>query len=933
MKDKCITKLSKEREVLQAQLDDVRPTLGSTKVTVVDEPLRTPEKCHWDYLLAEVMWLREDIVSERKWKSSQWKKLDKELGKHKYIVDRASGVDLTEQYLLKTSAFLANEVEKFWKGITQLAAHRVSKLQAELKRVDNQKRLDQLVHRTELLVRDEDDDTTNVAKRPRVEPQSHELLDSITAEMTKAQPQGNSFATMQISVPVPSLFRGQMREYQHIGMQWLSTLHDRGLNGILADEMGLGKTIQTIALLGHLACEKNIWGPHLIVVPTSVMLNWEIEFKKFLPGFKILTYFGSPKERREKRIGWSHPNSFHVCIVSYTLVLQDASVFRKKNWHYLILDEAHQIKNFKSQRWQNLLTFKTERRLLLTGTPLQNDLIELWSLLHFLMPTIFTSHSEFQEWFSEPLSKAIENSNLDSHRNLIHRLHALIKPFLLRRLKRDVEKQMPSKYEHVIPVSLSRRQKSLYNEFMNKRSEGGLMNVLMQLRKICNHPELLAPREVRSSYFFLEKIDKYIPKICFLKSNLPTIAHRGTISAQPQCRPRLWNQFKLEEPKSLHPYFEKFETNDEKKILETRQIWPFLSDISALHMIERIQLPPKFIYSAIERMRETNLEKFAAYTIPVLVNSGASIDPLVKEYYDLVHSVRMLRTFRLPEACYLQWDSGKFIYLKQLLLRLQAGNHKVILFTQMSRMLDIIEAFANQCGFTYVRLDGSTKVTNRQLVVDKFNNDKRIFLFISSTRSGGVGINLTSADSVVFFDSDWNPAMDKQAMDRCHRIGQMRDVNIYRLVSEKTIEENIFAKQLQKRKLDDVVLDSKKGGSFDDPSVRVEELLCELEAGVGGIDRSEIYGTHILWEREEVGGVLPVQLLTAIEDPEDVIVSRKTHHRDEDESYLKLPEIIRLCVSRIVDEQVGPKDDEEEWDLLEEAEWDSNDDSNDDSKC
>ncbi len=181
----------------------------------------------------------------------------------------------------------------------------------------------------------------------------------------------------------------KLREYQHSGLNWLASLHERRLNGILADEMGLGKTLQTIALLAYLACCKGIWGPHLIIVPTSCMVNWEIEFKRFCPGFKVLTYYGSAKIRRDLRAGWTKPSAFHVCITSYQLAVADATSFKRKKWYFLVLDEAHNIKNFKSQRWQTLLAFSSQRRLLLTGTPLQNSLMELWSLMHFLMPHIF----------------------------------------------------------------------------------------------------------------------------------------------------------------------------------------------------------------------------------------------------------------------------------------------------------------------------------------------------------------------------------------------------------------------------------------------------------------------------------------------------------------------------------------------------------------
>ena len=179
------------------------------------------------------------------------------------------------------------------------------------------------------------------------------------------------------------------------------------MNGILADEMGLGKTIQTISMIASLACDKGIWGPHLIVVPTTIIINWEMEFKRWCPALKILTYFGSQKERKLKRQGWSKDNSFHVCITSYKLVIQDHFAFRRKKWYYMVLDEAQNIKNFKSQRWQTLLRFNTRRRLLLTGTPLQNDVMELWSLMHFLMPQIFSNQQDFKEWFSNPFSQSI----------------------------------------------------------------------------------------------------------------------------------------------------------------------------------------------------------------------------------------------------------------------------------------------------------------------------------------------------------------------------------------------------------------------------------------------------------------------------------------------------------------------------------------------
>uniref|UniRef100_A0A8C6LST3 Snf2-related CREBBP activator protein n=1 Tax=Nothobranchius furzeri TaxID=105023 RepID=A0A8C6LST3_NOTFU len=354
----------------------------------------------------------------------------------------------------------------------------------------------------ELLLKEGGLSPPSSSSRPKKE------ISHIAATAESLQPKGYTLATTKVKTPIPFLLHGTLREYQHIGLDWLVTMYEKKLNGILADEMGLGKTIQTIALLAHLACEKGNWGPHLIIVPTSVMLNWEMELKRWCPGFKILTYFGSQKERKLKRQGWTKPNAFHVCITSYKLVLQDHQAFRRKSWRYLILDEAQNIKNFKSQRWQSLLNFNSHRRLLLTGTPLQNSLMELWSLMHFLMPHVFQSHREFKEWFSNPLTGMIEGSQ-EYNEGLVKRLHKVLRPFLLRRIKADVEKQMPKKYEHVVRCRLSKRQRFLYDDFMAQASTRetlasghfmSVINILMQLRKVCNHPNLFDPRPIQSPF-------------------------------------------------------------------------------------------------------------------------------------------------------------------------------------------------------------------------------------------------------------------------------------------------------------------------------------------------------------------------------------------------------------------------------------------------
>eukprot|EP01083_Nonionella_stella_P314463 1132922_1 len=225
----------------------------------------------------------------------------------------------------------------------------------------------------------------------------------------------------------------------------------------------------------------------------------------FLPGFKILAYYGSANERKEKRTGWSTPNRFHVVITSYNVVVQDQVTFRRRAWEYLVLDEAHHIKNFKSKKWQTLLGFNTTHRLLLTGTPLQNNVLELWSLMHFLMPNVFQSQLEFREWFDDPMAGMMAKSQEFRNSTIVQRLHTILRPFLLRRLKRDVAKQLPHKYEHVIRCKLSLRQRRLYDDFMHETrtretlaggSFMGMMSILMQLRKVCNHPDLFEGRPI-----------------------------------------------------------------------------------------------------------------------------------------------------------------------------------------------------------------------------------------------------------------------------------------------------------------------------------------------------------------------------------------------------------------------------------------------------
>ncbi|KAK9788325.1 hypothetical protein WJX73_009601 [Symbiochloris irregularis] len=650
---------------------------------------------------------------------------------------------------------------------------------------------------------------------------SGERMEGAAAMAVAAQPTGHTLQTTKVGTEVPFLLKGSLREYQHIGLDWLVTIYRRRLNGILADEMGLGKTIMTIALLGFLACEEGVWGPHLVVVPTSVMLNWEMEFKKWCPAFKLLTYYGSARERAAKRQGWSKPNAFHICITSYNLILSDAKMFRRKRWKYLILDEAHMIKNWKSQRWQTLLNFNSKRRLLITGTPLQNDLMELWSLMHFLMPQVFASHAQFKDWFHNPLLGMVEGETIN--KGVVDRLHGVLRPFLLRRLKSEVETQLPHKHEHVLRCRLSRRQRALYEDYMassetrNRLSSGGflgILNVLMQLRKVCNHPDLFEAGML-SSWEALE-----VQALALPEASTEPLVHLP--SRDPQRGDDAYGMTLKEalgfspSPASLHAV-DATGLNIPRRETASELYWRVPDALMDLvktaeqraHSMDSIIR--EFMF-AIPKARSPRPVVWCSHPDQSRALEAAQEAVTMQSMFSrrgksLATAIARKQLF-FPDRRLIQFDCGKLQELEGLLRGLRSRGSRALIFTQMARMLDILEVWLNLHAFPYLRLDGSTKPEQRQALMQRFNTNPKLLVFILSTRSGGVGMNLTGADTVIFYDSDWNPAMDAQAQDRCHRIGQTREVHIYRLVSERTVEENILSKSDQKRQLDYLAIQS-----------------------------------------------------------------------------------------------------------------------------
>ncbi|KAJ5175528.1 Helicase swr1 [Penicillium canariense] len=770
-----------------------------------------------------------------------------------------------------------------------------------------------------------------------------------------------------LKTPIPHLLRGTLREYQHYGLDWLAGLYNNHINGILADEMGLGKTIQTIALLAHLAVDHGVWGPHLVVVPTSVMLNWEMEFKKWCPGFKIMTYYGNQEERKAKRRGWTDDNAWNVLITSYQLVLQDQQSLKRRNWHYMILDEAHNIKNFRSQRWQALLTFRTRARLLLTGTPLQNNLTELWSLLFFLMPSDgdgngiegFADLRDFSEWFRRPVEQILEHGREtmdDEAKRVITKLHTVLRPYILRRLKADVEKQMPGKYEHVVYCRLSKRQRFLYDGFMSMAqtketlASGNFLSIihcLMQLRKVCNHPDLFEtrpvstsfamPRSVATDYNVKESLvrrrllfDHPLTKVDLDFLNLAPVS-REDISRRladdsirlmafgpfKTLRERQYNRTNWQmsfDGSSMETILESLENASRKRrMAELERCLYFESKrhgrrpvygsslieflragtnkehalsnapLRKSNMADWLSSRSSVLASMILTLEERSLEmdgyvqRFACVT-PAAVAAGtteAALTPVETRLltntskdqpHDPFHEAQMRLSIAFPDKRLLQYDCGKLQRLDKLLRDLKAGGHRALIFTQMTKMLDILEQFLNIHGHRYLRLDGTTKVESRQMLTERFNSDPRILAFILSSRSGGLGINLTGADTVIFYDLDWNPAMDKQCQDRCHRIGQTRDVHIYRFVSEYTIESNILRKANQKRMLDDVIIQEGEFTTDYFTKLRDVEGMIEGEDARDGHDEASAAMDRVLGNRVASG----TRAFEQAEDKEDI---------------------------------------------------------------
>jgi len=790
-------------------------------------------------------------------------------------------------------------------------------------------------------------------------------------------------------IEAPTMLRGQLRSYQLAGLNWLASLYRNGTNGILADEMGLGKTIQTISLLAHLAEAHEIWEPHLVIVPTSVILNWVTEFQKFLPGFRVLGYYGTIEERHTKRRGWAndphHENKtlrgYNVIVTSYNVAMQDINAIRNVQWHYLILDEAHNIRNFNSQRWQTLIRLRTRARLLLTGTPLQNNLSEVWALLTFLTAgDDDRSHGELEEFlgnWKDPVKEIFDQGvqKLSSQaQRVVEQLHVSLRPFLLRRKKIEVEKDLPKKTESVVVCKLSKRQRQLYQDYMGLAETRAALAkgsgiqagaVLLSLRRVCNHPDLFDPRPIQTS-FAMEKsalesyhveeklvrdllgVYEHIPdafrllkaegrrKLALDRSRKLAASHilqkevteLEKVNFDPDTDittisgSRIFQRHRQRERRlgQLRACIQTTETSLRDRpvygsdlrelftihrgnayVFNARQhlplkgvhAWPTVGQrpIKLDHqgdtwLIARTQLQSDVhtldLYA--ERFQDAIVRfgfvppavtaSILKHVIPPALQSFVRASPEYPFEHDFAHEARIRTSIAFPDSRLLIYDSGKLQRLTHLLRDLQAKGSRSLIFTQMTGTLNILEQFLNLLNLPYLRLDGSTPVERRQLYCAEFNRpDSRYQCMILSSRAGGVGLNLTGASSVIFFDLDWNPQMDRQCMDRAHRIGQVRDVEVFKMVSEKTVEENILRRANQKSLLDQTVI---QDGQFTTDFQRMRQQQ-QRPAPEGGDENVSAAIERFLGGGEQN----TTQALESVEEAEDVQAAQQARKEDQ----------------------------------------------------
>ena len=542
----------------------------------------------------------------------------------------------------------------------------------------------------------------------------------------------------------------KMKNYQLIGLNWLVLMHEQNLNSVLADEMGLGKTLQAISFLAYLKENEQPTDLHLIVVPSSTLDNWARELELWAPDISYLTYHGSQEERKGMRMSIFHgelDEEIEIILTTYNMVTssaEDKALFKKIAFHTVIFDEAHMLKNMGSQRFENLMRIRAQRRILLTGTPLQNNLVELMSLLVFVMPDIFEGKKEeLKNIFAMFPKLESDEGRGQFEEEKIQQAKRIMKPFFLRRLKTDVLKDLPTKKEEVIKVPMSEtRQSEMYKDLVSRYSKRAIeMKQEIENMKV---KELTELEELEASSDFNSPEKRKERPVC-------EDSGANIIMILRKC---------ANHPLLLRGLYTKEKINEISKIL---------------HKTTHTSSVLKYIEEDFSVMSDFEIHKTCLM-------------------------YKSIEKFKLTDDQIIV--SGKFEHLDKLLPEMKTKGDRVLIFSQFVMILDIIEEYMRIRGHKYLRLDGSTQVSERQDLIDDFNEDKSIFIFLLSTRAGGLGINLTSANTVILHDIDFNPYNDKQAEDRCHRVGQTKEVKVIRLVSQDSIEEGMLKMSKEKLQLE-----------------------------------------------------------------------------------------------------------------------------------
>ena len=655
---------------------------------------------------------------------------------------------------------------------------------------------------------------------------------------------------------------GTMRSYQLEGLEWMVSLYNNGINGILADEMGLGKTIQTIAMLAHL-WENKSYGPFLIAAPLSTTSNWVAEFEKWTPSMPVMLYHGDKKGRerlRKTRLRNPGTADFPIMVTSYEICMNDRKYLTSFGWQFIIIDEGHRIKNLDCRLIRELQQFQSANRLLITGTPLQNNLVELWSLLHFLLPTVFDKLSTFESWFdfSGLKDKSSFEQLLSEERQqyLVKSLHAVLKPFLLRRVKTDVESLMPKKREYVLYAPLTSMQRELYQAILDGTSRSYLEEKAVERLSIGLSSRAGTPLSIRSNNGSLKRkalSNRETPSKSAKTSRAGTPA--SVASTRSRGRPK-----KNYEEVSDDEYFDGLDKEESEE--EEQDLSSDAEDErtrAATFEIAKRQLMQKKLGNPIMQLR-------------LCCNSPYNFfNPFIRADTD---GAETFASETEPDETIVS-TSGKMLLLDALLPELIRRGHKVLIFSQFTTTLDLLGHYLDLRSWNYARIDGSVAQTDRQDQILAFNKPsttkEAADIFILSTRAGGQGINLAAADTVILFDSDWNPQQDLQAMDRAHRIGQTRNVIVYRFATRNTVEQKLLESAEAKRRLEKLVI--RKGGVRNDRGgTRGNEKEQEVEELQKLLRRSD--GEKFDVEATESGKVLGKEELEILLDRSDEAYER-----------------------------------------------------------